>query len=87
MEDVRTDPVLPVAPATQQSLPPAPPTEFQIKNIDELAPDSKLTDNETIKYYYLHYLAIIDNIHDFFHKRGENCPYDFKTTIVKKNIA
>jgi len=41
----------------------------------------KLTDNETINYY-LHYLAIIDNIHDFFHKRGEKCPTDFKKKIV-----
>jgi len=42
---------------------------------------SKLTD-EQLKKLYLRYLAIIDNIHDFFHKRGVNCPIPFKAKIV-----
>ena len=32
--------------------------------------------------YYLNYLAIIDNIHDFFHGRGDGCPKPFKQRIV-----
>ena len=78
---------LPAAPpaAPPAALPaalPAPPAALPAA-LPQPSNGSKLTDNETINDY-LHYLAIIDNIHDFFHKRGENCPSDFKKKIVEE---
>ena len=53
---------------------------FEIKNLYEF----NKKDISQIKYYYMHYLAIIDNIHDFFHERGKKCPIDLKTIIKKE---
>jgi len=47
------------------------------------APASAAVLDKTHINYYLNYLAIIDNIHDFFHGRGTDCPEVFKRKIVE----